>query len=413
MFIINCYDVNNLITSFISNLSDLLNWSSVCTSNYNNTYEVLFMIILKNPILYKRYILRFVQADPKCPSVCIRRLKHANTLICNNRITNYTLSKLTNLVSLHLHNNTLITDNSLGLLTNLTKLNIHENYKITDISISNLKKLTYLHCGTFNVNLTDNSIKHLTKLTVLYTSNINICDSTIMQLTSLTELYCNYNPRLTNDCFNYITNLTHLSVGKNLFNIEGISRLHNLTYLNINSETYISDNNYFKYMPKLTYLDCSYNNMITDEALIYLHNLKYLKKCNQLLSDNSLRYLNNLIFLDCGYNNNFTNYSFSKLTNLNVLLCGYNKHIRNKTLSFFPNLKHLHCCRNKYISDIGVNSLMNLLVLDVGNNTSITHNSIIKLNKLIFLDYRRNINIDITLLNNIPEIRKTDRLYKL
>lgn len=411
MFIINCEEINILITSFLPSTNDIIRWSSVCSTNYNKRYNIPFIINTYNSNLYKQYNITYLHACNKYTSLNIRNFKNLTTLICNAKVTNYTLMKLVHLTDLNLYNNKKISN---IILPNLKYLDIHSNYKLCDTSISQLTTLEYLNCGIINTRFTDNSISQLTNLVTLHTSCCNITDNVFKNMTNLRELFCDYNPKLTDGCFKYL-NLYKLSFGDNIFSIKGIHAMTNLTYLSINQDNAIQ-NEYFKYLSNIIYFDCHYNNMVADEAILGMPKLKYLKKCNHVLTDISLCTLTELIYLDCGCNNLFTNNGFSKLKNLQVLICGYNSNIRNKTLSFFSKLLHLYCCKNRYISDSGLTHLQQLLLLDVGNNTLITHKSLLKLNKLIILDCRRNKNINIVILtdhNKSLSIQKTDQIFHL
>lgn len=319
----------------------MISWSNVCKLNNSLKYKLYFMLHSKNKKYFDKFIVTQLSSSIEHNTLDIRKLKTSlEVLVCNYKLTNYTLSKLIHLRFLDLASNTKISDNTLKKMIYLRHLNIGRNYNISDYSIKYLVNLTYLNCGIMNIQFTDEGIQPLINLITLYTSYIDITDNAFKTLTKLKHLYCDYNSKLTNHIFNYLPQLTELSVGYNKFSIQAISKLSNLTHLTINPDMLIF-NEYFSCLQKLIYLNCSYNNTISDEALLYLPNLKYLKRCNNQFTDIGLCTLRQLIYLDCGINNKFTNNGFCHLTKLQVLICGKNRNIKKSTILYFPNLSYI------------------------------------------------------------------------
>jgi hypothetical protein len=67
-------------------------------------------------------------------------------------------------------------------------------------------------------------------------------------------------------------------------------------------------------LPKLTHLDCLWNENFTDKGLAHLPNLSHLV-CgyNENFTDKGLAHLPNLTYLNRGYNENFTDESINKI----------------------------------------------------------------------------------------------------
>jgi hypothetical protein len=164
--IIYCIDINLLIASFIYPLENLIIWAFLCKFNYSIAYEINFFInkIPNN----SHFIIKHFSVTNDIKAITLRKLSNIQSLICNRNVTNYTLSKMTNLTYLHLNSNKIITNKTLGLLKNLKTLYLSNDTLLTENSIKLLTNLENLHCGNNN-KLTDNLLNKLTSLQYLYT----------------------------------------------------------------------------------------------------------------------------------------------------------------------------------------------------------------------------------------------------
>ena len=230
---------------------------------------------------------------------------------------NDALLVLTNIRSLYLSNDRFITDDTIPRLTQLTLLNLNNNRRI--INISSLTNLTSLDLsfsmvgGTSLIKLTnlthldlsvesciyDESLEVLTQLkTLVLGENVDITDNSIKFLTNLTQLNIN-NTKITGKSIKYLTNLTHLEMGQTLGTIKD-EDLGDLT--------------------RLTYLDLSWNENITNKTLYRLTNIRSLVLArNSNITSSSVKSLPNLTMLNISNNDTIHTRTVKKLTNLVTL----------------------------------------------------------------------------------------------
>lgn len=84
-------------------------------------------------------------------------------VLTNSTLADATIMKLPNLRHLDLWNNEIITDDCVSRLTNLRSINLGYNDQITDVALMQLTNLTKLEMSG-NDNITDNSVSKLTNL---------------------------------------------------------------------------------------------------------------------------------------------------------------------------------------------------------------------------------------------------------
>lgn len=241
----------------------------------------------------------------------------------NDSITDISLMKLTKLEQLIINNSCKnISDISILLLTNLTELNLYSNRfcHITNESISKLSKLKVLsihnnpYINTINLPylkrlyanelLTDSSTT-CSNLTHLYCSdNQNFTDSLLCKLPNLLSLNCEDNNNFTNNGLYSLPNLTYLDCGFNTnFTDDGLMTLSNLKTLYC-SYNFNFTNKSLPYLPKLIILSCGSNNNFTARGILNLKNLEELfcfyGRSNINIIDlkplNKLRRVNGMIF---------------------------------------------------------------------------------------------------------------------
>jgi len=203
--------------------------------------------------------------------------------LSNNRIGDLTpLEKLKNLKKLNLRNNDLTDLSPLAQITSLTNLNIQSNTKIR--SIEPLKGLAEL--------------KKLIMADVPIGQEIHILEN--------------------------LRNLTHLNMRScGVTDLDPISHLKNLDYLNLHSNPEISSITPLKQLTNLHTLILA-NIPIGDsiETLAYLHQLKYLNLRNTNLADISvLARLTNLEYLNLHSNSNIQSIEpVRKMTGIQTLI---------------------------------------------------------------------------------------------
>lgn len=216
------------------------------------------------------------------------------------------ISPLSILTTLHIKGNmSKVIDSTIKFLTNLTELSITENKKITDINcLTNLRTL-YSNVGS---DLTTKGILGLTNLTKLHISSGKIVD------------------------INHLINLQILSMentGKSQCGIidKGISSLTNLTDLNVN-----------------------WNSRITDvNSLMNLRTLRCSgRSCG--IGNTGIKSLTNLTNLYCCNNSRITDINY--LENLQTLYASGISGIDDKGLAFLTNLNTIYCHNNRKIRDV-------------------------------------------------------------
>lgn len=126
---------------------------------------------------------------------------------CHNKLS---IKPLKNLTNLDLSYNDVIENSDLiEIGSQLRYLNLVCNDTISDNSLSTLTNLTSLDLSDNNT-ITDNSILKLAKLKILKLTSTKISDKSLQTLTNLTELESFYNDQITDDSLSKLTNLIKL-----------------------------------------------------------------------------------------------------------------------------------------------------------------------------------------------------------
>lgn len=234
---------------------------------------------------------------------------------------------------------------------------------------------------------------------VLYINNIkdliswkNICKSTY-NVQHTANFICDF---FVNDIIIKKIDLSSYMVYSN-FNSKIKIFGHNITYLVV-MPTIL--NEHFKYIPNLIYLDCFNNYNITDIAVPYLSNLKYLLCGRSDFTDDSFKQLPNLTYLDCGHNTSLTNMAFNSLSNLKYLACGI-CYFTDVALYQLPELIQLNCEYCTDFTNYGLKRLSKLMYLDCGRSNAFTDSSIGSLTNLIHLEcgVSENIKLHVSMKN--------------
>ena len=194
--------------------------------------------------------------------------------------------------------------------------------------------------------------------------------------------------------------LTRLIANKGVNSLEGLQFATNLTYLRLAAHYWspeqhewinlneISDLSPLADLTKLTYINIPTNSRITDLShLSGLINLTELRLWNNNITDLSpISSLINLTTLDIGSNDRLSDLSpLSELINLRNLWAYYNDVTDITPLSKLTNLEILSIFAN-YITDItGLSNLTNLVHLDIGYNRIADITPLMDLTRLTFL----------------------------
>lgn len=376
MSFIYCNDLQSLLNEFILDSKTLLAWRHTCRQNLYRKYYVMltttkkitgnsscniFKQMYNTPYIHDIFnILSISELPYYFDDVYISKCKYLMFLNCNytNNITDLSVQYLINISILIC--NKVITDTSIAKLTNLVTLDIGDNTSISDYSLSNLSKLKQLLLNDTCSKISDNSISQLTSLTKLHLGNNDICyitNNSIAKLTNLVSLNISNNQYIDNIL---LPNLKTLYTNHKLVD-SSIKTLTSLTHLYCISNDNFTDSVVCN-LPKLTLLSCGFNNNFTDITLYTLSRLKYLD-CgfNSKFTDNGLSQLTKLKTLYCSYNNNFTNTSLPKLLNLTYLNCGSNNNFTARGIVNLINLKELVCYHgHNRVNIIDLKPLINL-----------------------------------------------------
>jgi len=186
-------------------------------------------------------------------------------------------------------------------------------------------------------------LERFTRLTKLNISNHPVYCRDIARFTSLTSLSASENLGLTNGDVCELVNLTYLNISGTCINDSGISSLTNL----------------------VTLTACAmYNDGITDAGVRNLANLQYLRIDSDKISDISACDRLQRLYFDDEWSY-ISGDSLRRLTALVSLQLRYNDNVTDDDLSVMTNLCELSLCSNETITDDGVCTLTNLTSLDV------------------------------------------------
>lgn len=319
MIIIDSFDIQDIIVSYLNNEVDLLAWRHTC-SNTMRLFTANFICNKFNSIFNVVSLLLLYDYNKTITNDLDKYGHNLVYLSCGYNNSICKLDKLINLTTLKCEYNKKIKH----LPKQLHKLSCGWNDKISDNDISKLTQLRILHCD-FNTKLTSKSISCLYSLECIDLGvNTNVTDETFKNLTKLKHLTCGSN-NLTDIALSYLPNLEYLNCkGCSNFTDIGLSYIPKLKKLNCGASVDITDEG-FKHIPQLTYLNCDGNYKLTDRALQYVPMLK---------------------FLDCGVNKLLTDNGIIQLVHLNILYPRYNKNFSKKVLYKFK----ISYTYNSYIS---------------------------------------------------------------
>jgi hypothetical protein len=211
----------------------------------------------------------------------------------NSTISGLVLERLPNLDTLDIAFQEEIGD-EIKNLTNLTSL--RTNYTVTDYSVSKFTNLTELFLTEDNV-----SNEVLQKLVKLRSLELRACAKInrhgFSKLTDLSTLIFDDHCPLVDADLNCMISLTSLDIDSDVITSSGIQNLTNLTKLRIQKAPNIDDDG-IKNLSLLT--DLNVNSTNTDESINNLVNLIHLNlEYNVDISEESIKNLINLKSLDC------------------------------------------------------------------------------------------------------------------
>lgn len=273
--------IYSLPKSLLMSFSGLVKFTPIDTKGVN--YNFLF-----------RYWKNLVSLDiALCDTIDFSMLPQLTKLSCSSRTKDSDLLHLTNLKRLRIpfnHGKTSrITNESLSRLTNLTTLNIgtinafYANDKDTisfdNKALENLSKLRTLKMrGATCRGLDHTYFYHLSQLTKLDTSFINLPDRCFEKLTNLKILCLGEQTNGSSEDLLTLSNLNELHLSKAALSDRGdypFEKLPNLRKLSLIA-TYGVKDHHITNLTNLTFLSLCDNDVITGKAVSLLTNLTEL-----------------------------------------------------------------------------------------------------------------------------------------
>ena len=302
----------------------------------------------------------------------IESFSSLNNIYCAyNNISSVNLSGMPNLQILGISSNPITTLNL--SLTNLTELNCNSS-SITNLDVSNLTSLVKLYCNESTaaaVGLSSLNISGLINLQELYCQYNEFTNLDLSTNVNLKTLDCSYSPITSLNLLNQhsLESLNANSCALN--NLQLFQPNNALTTISIISNQITNFN--FNVFPSLTYLDCSYNPLVS-LAANNLINLTYFRaeslssaagpSLATILSDSSNYPVLQSVFFDTNSIGTITiNQShFPALQDLYARSCNLTQLTLNT-----PSIKTL-AIRLNQITDLNLSNLSNLEVVECWGN---------------------------------------------
>ncbi|AYV83439.1 MAG: hypothetical protein Hyperionvirus7_10 [Hyperionvirus sp.] len=356
----------------MKNLTDLTLWHNIPPAIY-----IKHLPMLKTLSLYAHNLMTDEHLLNLTNLTCLKFMEQSYNLDRQPGITDAGLGKLINLNHLRLDlDNDRITDDSIRKLSNLTYLLIIGNNHISDSSIENLKSLKkitlYLTINITGasllklpdleelnlyqgVNITDDSLIFLTNLKALSLYiGVNISDRSLIYLTNLTHLCICESREITDISLSKLINLeTFMLSGYNKCTADSFKCLTGLKSLHLNYTVSTSDND-LRSLTHLTHLDIMGPMNITDALLETFINLKSLKLWLSESTKVTSKCLKNL----------------GRLEDLQI----YGNIIYENDIRHLTNLTKLNLMGGKYVRGGGLPGRSNLTSLEISCQMESTFN---------------------------------------
>lgn len=213
-----------------------------------------------------------IPATSNLPNLTKLDIQYVYGLNPENLARDYSISKLTNLVSLTYQDQFSLNEDDLKALVNLRELDLGFNDVAASACVKYLTNLQSLKC---NQMIDDRTIHHLSNLRYLDVSkNYNISDYGIEKLTNLMTLICPRNRYISNDGISKLINLTHLNISgisNQFITLKGIQGLTNLLSLKCrNNLLPVWDKRNFPFLRNITFdPSTEYDNDNNERMLPY------------------------------------------------------------------------------------------------------------------------------------------------
>lgn len=249
-----------------------------------------------------------------------------------------------NLQEIYLYGTTISHKNNVNELSNLKILNFLFTSHIENIDTEKLKKLEHLMLSYNDINAENFSVDKITKLTNLTYLNIPSFHDSILPFLSNLKNIDVYGEDDIN--FRNVENLKKITLTgtKTAYNIHSNVETINLSH----SRSRILD---FPKLQNLTDLDLSDSMGTTDEDIKNLYSIKKLQlQCNHKITDNGIKNLTNLELLSLHHNNLITNEGIKNLFNLTDITLN-KSNITDDGIKNLTKLTHIRGVDSRKISE--------------------------------------------------------------
>lgn len=229
---IGLYPNNYILGSFLTNFDKI---------TFLNLGETFILSKYINKLITLEHLFINIEIQPDDFNTLIN-LKTLDVSKSDYTLSDSNIQNLYKLVSLKCKFSTI---SNVSHLQHLEMLYLGLNFKMD--TIENLEKLKILsiintNIGYINVPnlmellcndvIDDNSLYNLSSLTYLYLSdNLLITDKGIKHLSNLEFLHCGINKNISSDSIGNCINLKYLHAGMSYVDLNNLSHLHNLRYL--------------------------------------------------------------------------------------------------------------------------------------------------------------------------------------
>ncbi|AZL89199.1 F-box/LRR-repeat protein [Megavirus baoshan] len=295
---------------------------------------------------------------------------------------------------------TKITNCTISYLSNVETMNINSCEFVTSSCLQYLQNITHIYMNTYNVLIGDN-IKYLKKIKLLVLNDHTLSDNQLEYIQNIEhlEIY-NASDKITCQGLQKLNNLKILSL-RHSCDIDTISFIptNQIRTLDLKNCHQVTDSS-LQYLPHLQTINLSWCYKITDNGL---KNLQHVKNINlsgcYRITDNGLIYLNNANRINISYCIKITDTGLKHLQNVKNIKLGYHSKSDIIGIEYFDcdysKEKYLKEIKNtkQLITDIGLSYLINTQTLSLLYCENITDDGLQYLSKIKSIS-----------INNCPKI---------
>ncbi|AGD92606.1 putative F-box/LRR-repeat protein [Megavirus lba] len=302
---------------------------------------------------------------------------------------------------------TKITNYSISYLSNVKIININSCEFVTSSCLQYLHNITHIYMNTYNVIIGDN-IKYLNKIKLLVLNDHTLSDNQLEYIQNIEhlEIY-NASDKITHQGLQKLKNLKILSL-RHSYNIDTISFIptNKIRILDLKNCHQVTDSS-LQYLPHLETINLSWCYKITDNGLKNLQHVTNinLSGCHRI-TDNGLVYLSKADSINISYCIKITDDGLKHLQNVKNIKLGYHSTSDIYMIEYFEydfsKEKYIKEIKNtkQLITDIGLSYLINTQSLSLLYCENITDDGLQYLSKIKSIS-----------INNCPKIIGTGLKY--